>query len=71
MLTSKYEKRDKMLIYMGLQEGLSVLLIPIMLMNLLIKNIGVIITTLIFVILIIWPLIWFRVLFGKKMIPLE
>ena len=71
ILSALKEKRDKMLIYIGLQEGLSILLIPSMLMNLLIENMGVMHTVLIFLLLMIWPLFWFRLLFGKKMIPLE
>ena len=71
ILSAAKEKRDKMLIYVGLQEGLSILLIPSMLMNLLIENMGVIYTVLIFLLLIIWPIFWFRLLFGKKMIPFE
>jgi 4-hydroxybenzoate polyprenyltransferase len=63
--------RDKMLIYEGLQEGLAFLLIPIVLASYLIENIGLISTVLLVVFMIIWPLACFRMLFGKKMIPLE
>jgi 4-hydroxybenzoate polyprenyltransferase len=71
ILSVTKEKREKMLIYVGLQEGLSILLLPSMLMTILIEKIGLIYTVLIFLLLIIWPLFWFRLLFGKKMIPLE
>ncbi len=71
ILSTPMSKRDKMLIYEGLQEGLSQLLIPIILLSSLVENIGIIPTFLLILILILWPLFWFRVLFGKKMIPLE
>ena len=64
-------EREKMLIYAGLQEGLSLLLLPIMLLSVLIDVFGTIQTFLLVLLLIFWPLFWFRVLFGKKMIPLE
>ncbi len=71
ILSTPMVKRDKMLIFVGLQEGLSLLLIPIVLMSYLIDNLGVIYTFLIILILIFWPLFWFRFLYGKRMIPLE
>jgi len=64
-------EREKMLIYAGLQEGLSLLLLPIMLLSVLIDVFGTIQTFLLVLLLIFWPLFWFRVLYGKKMIPLE
>jgi len=71
ILSTPMAKRDKMLIFVGLQEGLSLLLIPIVLMSYLIDNLGAIYTILIILILIFWPLFWFRILYGKRMIPLE
>jgi len=63
--------RDKMLIYAGLQEGLALLLIPVALMSYLTENISILPTFLLILLLIFWPLFWFRILFGKRMIPLE
>jgi hypothetical protein len=60
-----------MLIYEGLQEGLAFLLIPIFLASYLIENIGALPTVLLVIFMIVWPLTCFRILFGKKMIPLE
>ena len=71
ILSTPITKRDKMLIYVGLQEGLGLLLIPIVLMSYLIENVSVLPTLLLILLMILWPLFWFRTLFGKKMIPLE
>jgi 4-hydroxybenzoate polyprenyltransferase len=65
------KERDKMLIYAGLQEGFTLLLLPIFLLSILIDKFGGIQTLLLILIFIFWPLFWFRILFGKKMIPLE
>lgn len=64
-------KRDNMLIYEGLQEGLSFLLIPTVFASYLIEHIGVLPTFFLVVFMIIWPLFSFRIFFGKKMIPFE
>jgi 4-hydroxybenzoate polyprenyltransferase len=71
ILSTPLSKRDKMLIYEGLQEGLAFLLIPTVLASYLIKNIGVLATILLVIFMIAWPLFCFRILFGKKLIPLE
>ena len=71
ILSTSLSKRDSMLIYEGLQEGLAFLLIPTVLASYLIENIGVLPTFLLIVFIITWPLVCFRLLFGKKMIPLE
>ena len=71
ILSMPISKRDKMLIYAGFQEGLAFLLIPISIMSYLVENISLLATFLLILLLILWPLFWFRVLFGKKMIPLE
>ena len=71
ILSTPLSDRDKMLIYVGLQEGLALLLIPIALMSHLIKNITILPTFLLILLLILWPLFSFRMLFGKRMIPLE
>lgn len=64
-------QRDKMLVYEGLQEGLSLLLIPMVLMSHLFEKIGIAQTMLIIIVIVIWPLSSLRLVFGKKLIPLE
>ncbi len=71
ILSTPVQKRDTMLIYIGLQEGLALLLIPISLMSYLSENISILPIVLLIVLFISWPLFWFRTLFGKRMIPLE
>ena len=71
ILSTPLQERDKMLIYVGLQEGLALLLVPIALMSYLTENILILPTFLIILLFIFWPLFWFRLLFGKRMIPLE
>jgi 4-hydroxybenzoate polyprenyltransferase len=71
ILTIPMKKRDKMLIFVGLQEGLALLLLPILLMSILVDKFGVIQTFLLILLFILWPIFWFRILYGKKMIPLE
>jgi hypothetical protein len=64
-------ERDKMLICVGVQEGLALLLIPIALMSYLTENISILATFLLILLFIFSPLFWFRMLFGRRMIPLE
>jgi len=71
ILSIPIKKRDKMLIYVGYQEGFAFLLIPFALMSYLVENISIVATFFLILLLIFWPLFWFRVLFGKRMIPLE
>jgi len=71
ILSTPLSKRDNMLIYIGIQEGLALLLVPIALISILIDSISLLLTFLLILLLIFWPLFWFRTLFGKKMIPLE
>jgi 4-hydroxybenzoate polyprenyltransferase len=71
ILSTPVSKRDKMLIYVGFQEGFAFLLIPISLMSYLVENLSILVTFLLILLLIFWPLFWFRLLFGKRMIPLE
>jgi 4-hydroxybenzoate polyprenyltransferase len=71
ILSTPMTQRDKMLIYIGLQEGLALLLLPITLMSYLIENISIIPTISLVFIIILWPILTFRILFGKRMIPLE
>jgi len=71
ILSAPIIKRDKMLIYAGLQEGFALLLIPIALTSYTAENTGIIPIILLILLFILWPLFWFRSLYGKKMIPLE
>ncbi|MDH7517956.1 MAG: UbiA family prenyltransferase [Candidatus Thermoplasmatota archaeon] len=71
IFSTPLSQRDRMLVYEGLQEGLSLLLIPMVLMSYLFKNIGIAQTLLIITVIIIWPLSSLRIVFGKKLIPLE
>ena len=71
ILSTPITQRDKMLIYIGLQEGLAFLLIPITLLSYLIEKISIIPTISLILIIILWPILTFRMLFGKRMIPLE
>jgi len=71
ILSTPMIERDKTLIYVGLQEGFALLLIPIALMSYIIENTGVTPILLLILLLILWPLFWFRLLYGKRMIPLE
>ena len=63
--------RDKMLIYIGLNELLTYFLIPTILMAYLSENINIFMP----VLLLIGPTLWLafslRVIYGKKMVPLE
>ncbi|MCK4365635.1 MAG: UbiA prenyltransferase family protein [Thermoplasmatales archaeon] len=71
ILTTPMLKRNKMLIYVGFQEGFAFLLIPIALLDILIENITLLASFLLILLFILWPLFWFRLLYGKRMIPLE
>lgn len=71
IFSTPLSKRDRMLVYEGLQEGLSQLLIPVALMSFLFENIGVVQTVLIIILMVVWPLSSLRLVFGKKLIPLE
>jgi 4-hydroxybenzoate polyprenyltransferase len=71
ILTTPLDKRDQMLRYEGAHEGLALLLIPFVLFSYLVEHIGVVPTFFLMVLLILWPLLCLRLLFGKKLIPLE
>jgi 4-hydroxybenzoate polyprenyltransferase len=71
ILYVSFAERDSMLIFIGLQEGLSFLLLPVALMSVLIENFSLSFSVLLLVVLIVWPMFWFRVLFGGHLIPLE
>jgi 4-hydroxybenzoate polyprenyltransferase len=71
ILTASLNERNLMLRYEGAHEGLALLLIPFVLLNYLVKHIGVLSAFLLIVILVLWPLLSLRFLFGKTLIPLE
>jgi len=71
ILHTDLEKRDSMLRYEGIQEGFSLLLIPCVLLSYLVEHLGVFPTTFIFLLMILWPLLILRVLYGRTLIPLE
>jgi 4-hydroxybenzoate polyprenyltransferase len=71
ILTASLKERDLMLRYEGAHEGLALLLIPFILMSYLVKHIGVLSTFLLVALLILWPLLCLRFLFGKTLLPLE
>jgi 4-hydroxybenzoate polyprenyltransferase len=71
ILTASLKERNLMLRYEGVHEGLALLLIPFVLMSYLVAHIGVLSTFLLIVILIFWPLLCLRLIFGKNLLPLE
>jgi 4-hydroxybenzoate polyprenyltransferase len=71
ILTTPLQKRDLMLRYEGIHEGLALLLIPFVLLNYLVENLGVLLSLFFLVVLILWPLLCLRFLYGKTLIPLE
>jgi 4-hydroxybenzoate polyprenyltransferase len=71
ILTASLKDRNLMLQYEGAHEGLALLLIPFVLLSYLVDHIGVLPTFLLMVLLVLWPLLSLRLLFGKTLIPLE
>ncbi len=71
ILTAPLQKRDLMLRYEGAHEGLALLLIPFVLLSDLVEHLGVFPPFLLIVVVVLWPLLCLRFLFGKKLIPLE
>jgi len=69
--TASLKERNRMLRYEGVHEGLAFLLVPFVLLNYLVEHIGVLPTFLLMVLLVLWPLLCLRFLFGKTLIPLE
>jgi 4-hydroxybenzoate polyprenyltransferase len=63
--------RDRFLRYAGVHEGLALLLVPMMLLTLLMENVGFYWTLVLLMVIVAWPLCWFRILFGKRLLPLE
>ena len=71
ILSTPLLKRDTLLRYAGVHEGLALLLIPVVLMSYLLDQMGVFFTVGVVLLLLFWPLGILRILFGKRMIPLE
>ena len=71
ILTASLEHRDLMLRYEGAHEGLALLLIPVVLLSYLVEHLGALPSFLLIILLILWPLLCLRFLFGKTLIPLE
>jgi len=71
ILTTSLSKRDTLLRYEGVHEGLALLIIPVVLLTYLIEHIGILPTMLLVFLCITWPLLSLRMLFGNTLIPLE
>jgi hypothetical protein len=71
VLSTSLLNRDKMLIYIGLNELITYLLIPVIIMAYLVENTNIFVPILFIVGPIIWLILSLRVIFGKRMIPLE
>ncbi len=71
ILTTPLNRRDQMLRYEGLHEGLALLLTPCVLLSYLVEHLGVLLPFLLLFVLVIWPLLCLRFLYGKTLIPLE
>ncbi|MCX6661730.1 MAG: UbiA family prenyltransferase [Euryarchaeota archaeon] len=71
ILTTPLQKRDLMLRYEGIHEGLALLLIPIVLLSYLVEHLGVLLPFLLLVVMVLWPLLCLRFLYGETLIPLE
>jgi len=71
ILSTSLKERNRMLRYEGAHEGLALLLVPFVLLSYLVKHIGVLPSFLLVVLLVLWPLLSLRLLFGKTLIPLE
>jgi 4-hydroxybenzoate polyprenyltransferase len=71
ILAASLERRDMMLRYEGIHEGFALLLFPVILLSFLVEHAGIIPVLLLFLVLVIWPLISLRTVFGKTLIPLE
>ncbi|HWR28010.1 MAG TPA: UbiA family prenyltransferase, partial [Candidatus Thermoplasmatota archaeon] len=57
ILTTPLDKRDQMLRYEGVHEGLALLLIPLVLLSYLVENLGALLPLIFLVVLIFWPLL--------------
>ncbi len=71
LLRGPSPSRDTFLRITGVHEGFSLLLVPLVLSAMLLSAIGPGGLLLILGVIIVWPLSWFRLLYGKTLIPLE
>jgi len=71
ILITPLDKRDQMLRYEGIHEGLALLLIPFVILGYLVEQFGIFLPLILLIIMIAWPLLCLRLLYGKKLIPLE
>ncbi len=71
ILNAPLDRRDQMLRYEGIREGLALLLIPVVLLSYLLEHFGLLLPFLLLLVMILWPLLCLRGLYGKTLIPLE
>lgn len=71
ILTTSLDNRNILLMYEGAHEGLSLLLIPVVLMSYLIEHMGLLSPLFLVLLMICWPLFCLWFLYGKRLIPLE
>jgi 4-hydroxybenzoate polyprenyltransferase len=71
ILVMPLDRRNQMLQYEGIHEGLALLLLPFVLLSYLIEHLGFFLPLLLLIVLILWPLVCLRFLYGKTLIPLE
>ena len=71
ILSAPLNRRDQMLRYEGIHEGLALLLLPVVLFSYLTEHFDVILPSLLLIVMILWPLLCLRILYGKRLIPLE
>jgi 4-hydroxybenzoate polyprenyltransferase len=71
ILSAPLNRRDQMLRYEGIHEGFALLLLPVVLFSYLTEHFDVLLPGLLLLVMILWPLLCLRILYGKKLIPLE
>lgn len=71
ILTAPLQDRNLMLMYEGMHEGIAILLIPFVLLSSLVLSLGSLYTVLLMTGLLLLPLFWLLILYGKTLIPLE
>jgi len=71
ILQTPLDRRDQMLRYEGAHEGLALLLVPCVLTTYVVEHLGVWFMIALLVLVVLWPLFCLRLLYGKRLIPLE
>lgn len=71
VISTPLSNRDKMLLYVGLNEFLTYFLIPVVLMAYLVENTNILTPFLLTVGPTLWLAVSLRAIFGKRMMPLE